>query len=407
MSLPGVEIHGVSKRFKLYKDKPQSFKERVIRAGRNRSEEFWALSDVSFDVAEGETLGLLGHNGSGKSTLLKCVAGTLRPTTGTIRTRGRLAALLELGAGFHGDLTGRENMYLNGSILGFSRTDINSIFDEVVGFAELEQFIDLQVKHYSSGMVARLGFSIAIHVDPDVLLVDEVLSVGDESFQRKCMEKIKGFQRDGRTIFLVTHAADLVRQLCSRAAVLDHGELIAVGPPNDAVRAFRESLVKRGIEIPDEAKETTAERLTRVVRFTATRIEYPNGRSFIYSDEPLGISFDYEASRDVDNCVFAINVIDPDGIMVVGSNSELIGVPTPVQVGRGSVTFKLDRVPLLDGRYQVNLGIHDTEGIEFDHRDGLDSFTVQSHGRAIGRVSIPIHLEHERLTPPLGQVVAG
>ncbi|MEY2569880.1 MAG: lipopolysaccharide transport system ATP-binding protein, partial [Acidimicrobiaceae bacterium] len=243
MSLPGVEIHDVSKRFKLYKDKPQSLKERVIRAGRNRTEDFWALRDVSFDVAEGETLGLLGHNGSGKSTLLKCVAGTLRPTTGTIRTRGRLAALLELGAGFHGDLTGRENMYLNGSILGFSRADIDSIFDEVVGFAELEQFIDLQVKHYSSGMVARLGFSIAIHVDPDVLLVDEVLSVGDESFQRKCMEKIKGFQRDGRTIFLVTHAADLVRQLCSRAAVLDHGELIAVGPPNDAVRAFRDSLV--------------------------------------------------------------------------------------------------------------------------------------------------------------------
>lgn len=399
MSVPAVRIQDVSKRFKLYKDKPTSLKERVIRAGRNRHEEFWALRDIGFDVLEGETLGLLGHNGSGKSTLLKCVAGTLRPTSGTILTRGRLAALLELGAGFHPDLTGRENMYLNGSILGFTRSDIDAIFDEIVAFAELEQFIDLQVKHYSSGMVARLGFSVAIHVDPDVLLVDEVLSVGDEAFQRKCMERIKGFQAEGRTIFLVTHAADLVRQLCHRAAVLDHGELIHVGDPNDSVRAFRDSLVQRGIEIPDEALDLgpNERRVTHLVRITDVRIEYPAGRAYLISDEALKIRLDYEASADVADCVFAINIHDIDGNLLLGANTELLGADGQVRAGRGSVIFTLDRVPLLDGHYPVSLGIHDSRGVEFDHRDQLDFFDVQSTGRLVGRVSFPLRvsLSHE------------
>jgi ABC-2 type transport system ATP-binding protein len=391
---PAVEIENVSKRFKLYRDKPHSLKERAIRAGRNRPEEFWALRDVGFEVDEGETLGLLGHNGSGKSTLLKCVAGTLRPTTGTIRTRGRLAALLELGAGFHGDLTGRENMYLNGSILGFSKTDMDAVFDEIVEFAELGRFIDMQVKHYSSGMTARLGFSVAIHVDPDVLLVDEVLSVGDEAFQRKCIERIKGFQREGRTIFLVTHAADLVRTMCRRGAVLDHGELIALADPNAAVRAFRDSLVKRGIEVPEEANIPDEVVFTKKVRFERVRLEYPSGREFLYSDEPLKIHIAYEAIRSVEDCVFALHLYDMEGNMLIGTNTEVLGQDTPVVPGRGEITFVLERFPLLDGQYHVNLSVHDQQGEVFDNATPPGPINVQSEGRTIGRVSIPIRIEH-------------
>lgn len=392
-----VQIEGVAKRFRLYKDRPTSLKERIIRAGRLQSEDFWALQDVSFDVHEGETLGILGHNGSGKSTLLKCVAGTLRPTRGVIRTRGRLAALLELGAGFHGDLTGRENMYLNGSIIGFSRTDIDRLFDEIVEFSELDQFIDLPVKHYSSGMIARLGFSIAVHVEPDVLLVDEVLSVGDEAFQRKCMERIRGFQRDGRSILLVTHAADLVRQLCDHAAVLDHGQLVIVGEPNDAVREFRETLIKRGIPLPEEAAESIKDRLTHVVRVTSTRLELPGDRPFLFSGEPLRVALGYEAARDVPKCTFSLAVHDQDGNLLLSTETSLLNVECLVKQGPGEVIFDLASVPLLDGHYLVSFGIGDTDGAQFDHREQQDAFDVQSVGRMAGRVAFDISVIHNQL----------
>jgi ABC-2 type transport system ATP-binding protein len=389
-----VDIDHVSKHFKLYREKSQSLKERVIRAGRNPYDEFWALRDVSFAVNEGETVGLLGHNGSGKSTLLKCVAGTLRPTSGTVRVGGRLAALLELGSGFHPELTGRENLYLNGSILGFTHADIDAIFDEIVQFAELDQFIDQQVKHYSSGMYARLAFALAVNVDPDVFVVDEVLAVGDEAFQRKCMERIKGFQRDGRTILLVTHAADLVRLLCDRAAVLDHGELVEFGPPKEAVRAFRDTLIKRGIEIPEEAAETREERLTLAVRITSVRLEFPAGRTYLFSGEPLRITVAYEATRPVPDCVVALEIHDQEGNRLLGTNTEYLGENLGELVGRGSVTFAIDQVHLLDGKYLVSVGIHDRQGVEFDHRDQRDEFDVVSEGRLSGRVHFPMRAVH-------------
>src|SRR5262249_37075034 len=237
-----IEVRGVSKQFRLYHEHYTSLKERVIHFGRIPYEPFWALRDIDFDVEEGSTVGLLGHNGSGKSTLLKCVAGILQPTSGEILTRGRVAALLELGAGFNHELTGRENIFMNASILGLSKKETEKIFDEIVEFSELEKFIDMQVRHYSSGMYVRLGFAVAVNVDPDILLVDEVLSVGDESFQRKCLDRVARFQKEGRTILVVTHAADLVRQVCEHAVVLDHGAIVIDAAPGEAVRAFRESL---------------------------------------------------------------------------------------------------------------------------------------------------------------------
>jgi len=229
----------VSKRFVIRKDK--ALKERIVNFGRSNrhKDDFWALSDVDFEITAGSTVGLVGANGSGKSTLLKVIGGILQPNKGVVEHRGTIAALLELGAGFHPDLTGRENVYLNGSILGLSRKQIDEHFDDIVDFSEIGEFIDTQVKFYSSGMYVRLAFAIAVHVDPDILLVDEVLAVGDEPFQRKCMDKIREFQAEGRTIVFVTHSTEQVLELCHRAIVLSHGRVVFDGKAKPAIDALR------------------------------------------------------------------------------------------------------------------------------------------------------------------------
>lgn len=392
-----IELVDVRKKFTLYREKSQSLKERIIRAGRNPSEEFWALKGISLSVPEGETVGLLGHNGSGKSTLFKCVAGTLRPTTGTIRTRGRIAALLELGSGFHPDLTGRENVYLNGSILGFTAKEIDEIFDEIVDFAEIPDFIDLQVKHYSSGMYARLAFAVAVNVTPDIMLIDEVLSVGDEQFQRKCIDRVKRFQAEGRTIFLVTHAADMVRQLCSRAAVLDHGEMLYDGEPGDAVRVYREALRAKGFEIPAEADERE---LTQEIEIGAVRLEFPasGGRSYLQAGEALRIRIPYRASGGHDDVVFAFHLTDANGELLFGTNSDIVeGGAHTIDEGAGEYVFDLADVPLHTGTFFIDAGIHTLGGLEYDHRPRAAEFQVSNAGaglRSVGRVFVPTTGEH-------------
>src|ERR1700728_1752026 len=241
-----IEVTDISKQFKLYNEKHTSLKERVIHGGKMPYTPFWALRDVNVDINQGETFGILGRNGCGKSTLLKCVAGILKPTSGEIRVRGTLAAMLELGAGFQPDLSGRDNIFLNGSLLGLSRSDIEKRFDDIVAFAELDQFIDNQVKFYSSGMYVRLGFAVAINVEPDVLVIDEVLAVGDERFQRKCLARVKEFQDEGRTIIFVSHSPDQIRSICDKAGVLSDGRLVGHGTPGEAVRIFREHLLEAG-----------------------------------------------------------------------------------------------------------------------------------------------------------------
>src|SRR5687768_17227988 len=278
--------------FRLFRERPTSLKQRLL-VSRSRSEEFWALRDISFDIADGSSMGLIGHNGSGKTTLLKCIAGILRPTAGSIRYRGRLAPLLELGAGFHPDLTGRENVYLNASFLGLSRRQTDRIYNDIVAFAELEEFMDNQVKFYSSGMLVRLGFAVAVHVDPEILLIDEVLAVGDESFQQRCIDRVREFQRDGRTIVLVTHALDTVVDVCDRAVMLDHGVLHMRGEPAEVVRELRHRLLSRDPDFVPELGSREVE--VKAVSFDSGG----DGNGTVWPGAELTIAVDVQANTPV------------------------------------------------------------------------------------------------------------
>jgi ABC-2 type transport system ATP-binding protein len=402
-----IEVRGVSKRFRLYHERYSSLKERMIHFGRVPFEPFWALQNVDFTVEEGTTVGLLGHNGSGKSTLLKCVAGILQPTTGEILTRGRLAALLELGAGFNHELTGRENVFMNASILGLTKRETEAVFDEIVAFAELEKFIDMQVRHYSSGMYVRLGFAVAVNVEPDILLVDEVLSVGDEAFQRKCIDRVKRFQREGRTILFVTHAPDLVRRICDRAVVLNHGEMMIDAAPGEAVRVFRESLSGGdglGAE-PDAATNdadvpasiSRASRATHRVRITGVEFEHAGNRvnrSWLLPDEALTIRVHFETQIETRDVQFGIAIYDEEGRLIFGSNTKMLGHDVVLVPGPGDVAFAFDRVPLLDGTYSVTLGVQATdEATVYDWHEQRYTFEVMNPTRTPGTVSLPLTVQ--------------
>jgi ABC-2 type transport system ATP-binding protein len=399
-----IEIAGVSKRFRLYHEKYQSLKERVIHLGRVPYEEFWALRDVTLEVKEGETVGLLGHNGSGKSTLLKCIAGILQPTSGEVRTVGRMAALLELGAGFHPDLTGRENVFLNGAVLGLPRRVIEQRFDEIVSFAELEWIIDNQVKHYSSGQFVRLGFAVAVNVEPDILLIDEVLAVGDEAFQRKCLDRIKQFQRDGRTIVFVSHSPDLVRSLCDRAAVLDHGVVAGEGTPGVVIRTYREHLLAAN---DTEAPATTGEdgvappakRRNLRIRIDSVDLRSPRsaGQPYLTPGDPLEVHIAFQAGDVGDDVVFGIAIHDIEGKQIFGTNTEVLGTPLGELGTSGEVVFLFDSVPLLDGTYFVTIGITNRDGwVVYDWQEQQHQFEVMNPGRSVGQVAFPVRVEVSR-----------
>jgi ABC-2 type transport system ATP-binding protein len=341
-----IEIDHVSKRFRLFREKPSSLKARLI-SSRSRAEDFWALRDVSFEVRQGESVGLIGHNGSGKTTLLKVIAGILRPTAGVVRSRGRVAALLELGAGFHPELTGRENVYLNASFLGLTRRDTDRVYEDIVEFAEIADFMENQVKFYSSGMLVRLGFAVAVNVDPEILLVDEVLAVGDESFQAKCLNRIRGFQREGRTIVLVTHALDTVRQVCDRAVMLDHGELYAKGSPLDVVRELRYVLLRSDPTfVPEEGSREVELGDVSLIRSDGTT-ERP-----VRAGEDLTIQIDARANRTVPDLVASFQVLDSANYPLV-EGRETVGRID----GKKRVRFVLRDLPLVPGRYFVSVGL--------------------------------------------------
>jgi ABC-2 type transport system ATP-binding protein len=393
-----VQVEGVSKRFRLYREKYQSLKERVLHAGRNPHEDFWALRDVSFEVAEGETVGVLGRNGSGKSTLLKCVSGILQPTNGRVVVRGSLAALLELGAGFQPELSGRENIYLNASLLGLSTKEVERRFDDIVAFAELEQFIDNQVKFYSSGMFVRLGFAVAVNVEPDVLVVDEVLAVGDENFQRKCLARIKEFQDQGRSILFVTHSADLVRQICDRAVVLSSGRLLGLGPAADAIHLYHDHLLEMGSAVDTgmlPAEQEPAEPGNRPIRITAVTMEHPGmgTRPYLLPDEPLTLHVDFEAVEPADDVVFAVEVHDEQGQLIFASDTAVSDLRFDLEPGGHRVDLSFDRVPLLEGAYSVSVGLQNRAGVVYDLREQEGRFEVMNPGRSRGRVALELRAD--------------
>ena len=390
-----VEVDDVSKRFRLYHEKYYSIKERVLHLGNNSYEDFWALKDVGFEVAEGETVGILGRNGSGKSTLLKCMSGILQPTKGRIVVRGALAALLELGAGFQPELSGRENIFLNASLLGLSTREVESRFDEIVAFAELENFIDNQVKYYSSGMYVRLGFAVAVNVDPDILVVDEVLAVGDENFQRKCMGRIKEFQKDGRTILFVTHSADQVRVLCDKAAVLSSGEMLGYASAAEAVALYHEHLLTLAPESAITTSEPTPELPAyRPVTIVAVDVEHPGtgARDHLLPGEPLTVHIGFEAHEPVADMVIGVAIHDQLNDLLYASDTEIMGQRFDVPVGSGQADLTFDHIPFLDGTYNVAIALKSNLGIVFDRRE-MVTFKVMNPGRSSGTVALDFRAE--------------
>ncbi|MGH2573314.1 MAG: ABC transporter ATP-binding protein [Actinomycetota bacterium] len=389
---PAIAVEGVSKRFRRHRENPTSLKERLIRL-RMTQETMWALRDVSVEIPEGQTLGLIGPNGSGKTTLLKVIAGILRPTEGRVTARGRIAPLLALGAGFHIELTGRENVYLNASLLGLTRRETDRLFDEIVGFAELEDFIDNQVKFYSSGMYVRLGFAVAVHVDPSILLVDEVLAVGDIGFQRKCLDRVEGFQREGRTIVFVTHAPDLVARVCDRVLLLDQGRIRTQGEPREVVRDFRALMSKQDLAYGWDQG-------TKEIEIISAEIFGSEGSTpdwFAPGDE-LVIQMDLKASRPVEDPVVSFAIHDDQNQFVYGTNTDWRRTPIPRLEGKQRVQFILKSLPFVGGRYYVTLGVHSRDARQVYHvQEQHYSFDVIRGEENPGAVFIPVECRVERL----------
>jgi ABC-2 type transport system ATP-binding protein len=387
-----IEVNDVSKRFRIYREKPTSLKQRLL-ARRTRAEDFWALRDVSFDVAEGESLALIGHNGSGKSTLLKVVAGILRPTQGAVRQRGRIAALLELGAGFHPELTGKENVYLNASFLGLSRREADGVYDDIVSFAELGDFMGTAVKFYSSGMLVRLGFACAVHVDPDVLLIDEVLAVGDEAFQARCLDRVRSFQRQGRTIVLVSHALDMVRQLCDQAVMLDHGVVHASGNPDDVVREMRLTILKHDLDYASDEGTKEVEILGTALLKGDDPLDAP-----LLPGEALTIQVDLKSNEPVDDPVVSFALHDGTNNFIFGDDTARQGIELDRLEGKRRIRFALTHLPFTGGKYWVTLGVHSRDSQQVYHvQDQRYSFEVRQVEGRRDQTFIPVEVQVEDL----------
>jgi ABC-2 type transport system ATP-binding protein len=379
-----VAARDVRKRFVVRKD--NSLKERLVtlgRLGRQHRQEFWALDGVDFELEAGTTIGLIGHNGSGKSTLLKLIGGILRPTSGSIARRGRIAALLELGAGFHPDLTGRENVYLNASILGLSRAETDARLDSILDFADIGEFIDTQVKFYSSGMYVRLAFAVAIHTDPDVLLVDEVLAVGDEAFQRKCLDKIREFQQEGRTIVIVSHSLGQVIEMCDRAILLDRGRVIVDGDPRTAVNRMRDLLEER--RLTDVAGREAGTNDVRVESARARPVGGRVGRALRAGDD-LEIDVEVSSARPIDDWILAVQIDSTLGQVVYGTTTKRTGHPLGRLEARRLVRLTLHDAAFGPGKYFINVSILDSIGRHLHDLPQATSFDAADDKLAVGTV---------------------
>ncbi len=419
-----IKFSHVSKRFMLHHERPRSFQEMVVSVfglrtlskkgvalPRPSTEEFWALRDVNFSIYTGEAVGIVGENGSGKSTSLKLISRILEPTSGSVSVRGKVSALLELGSGFHPELTGTENIFLHGSLLGIKQKDMASRYDSIVDFAELREFIDTPLKHYSSGMVMRLGFAVAINVDPSILVTDEVLAVGDEGFQRKCLEHIAELRRRGVTIVFVSHALDAVRSLCQRAIWLDKGVLMADGPAPEVLdrylafenekhderkqrdlKQWRANSRASGADLtqtnavmsPDgtgnENNLTNETKLTGPIKIAGVRFLNGSGEEVLAfrTGEPFVIRILYIADRKVEDPTFGLALYSESGSHLNGPNTRFGGLRIPSVAGTGHVDYRVEELTLLAGRYDVTVAVTGPNMTEiFDYQHRKYGFSVQ------------------------------
>jgi ABC-type polysaccharide/polyol phosphate transport system ATPase subunit len=431
---PAIDAVNVSKVYRKYARKKQfaTLKSALLKGSLIRDlqpdETFPALRGVSFRVPKGCTCGVIGRNGSGKSTLLKCVAGITRPTEGHISVDGRISALIELGAGFHPEISGRENIFINGIMLGLSKREVQRRFDEIVDFAELQDFIDAPVKTYSSGMYMRLGFAVAIHVNPDVLLIDEVLAVGDQAFTVKCLDKFAEFRRRNKTILLVTHSLDLVEKFCDRALWLDKGKTHAEGEPRQAVAAYLLDVGKAeeaelakaeavtiaevrdragherpadgaaaaetGVDQPSDVVTTPADMFqategrwgSREVEITAVTLHGSNGEPthVFQSGDPMEVRLRTRAHQALRDFVFGVGMFNADGICCYGTNTNIEQLEPSEISGDGEIHFRIESLDLVEGTYKIDVAAHRLDGYPYDYHRLLYTFRVKSRTKDVG-----------------------
>jgi ABC-type polysaccharide/polyol phosphate transport system ATPase subunit len=423
-----IEVSHVSKVYRRYSRRRQfaTLKSALLSGSLIRDlrpdETFPAVKDVTFTLPKGRTLGVIGRNGSGKSTMLKLVAGITKPTEGQVRVEGRISALIELGAGFHPEISGRENVFINGIMLGLSKRDITRRFDEIVEFAELQDFIDAPVKTYSSGMYMRLGFAVAIHVDPDVLLVDEVLAVGDEGFTHKCLDKFAEFKRRGRTILLVTHSLGLVERFCDDALWLDAGRMMAMGDPKRVVGAYitdvghsEEQQLAAGdakaqesvavvssdepapavlpdhpietVEAPADMFRATEGRWgSREVEITTVRLVGPDGEPghVFQSGQALTVRIGLRAPLAVDDFVIGVGIFNAEGVCCYGTNTNIEEWKAVRLFGDAEARFQIDSLDLVEGTYKLDVAVHKLDGYPYDYHRLLYTFRVKSRTKDVG-----------------------
>jgi len=396
---PAVRFDNVSKRFSLDIDRPRSLQEMFVqRRIRAEAEWFWALRNVSFSIEPGEHVGLIGSNGSGKSTLLKLISRVIRPTTGSITTQGRVAGLLELGTGFHPDLTGRENIFLNASILGIPRLETKRQLDDIIDFADIGPFIDVPVRNYSSGMVVRLGFAITTALQPEVLLIDEVLAVGDQNFQRKCIARLEDLQTRGVTLLLVSHGLGQIRELCNRTIWLAQGAIKADGE-TDLVSA-EYSNAQLAAEKKLTVVETQQNRFgTHQAEITRVELLQADGTVPVYftAGETFRLCLHYHAPQRIERPTFGLAFYRRDGVHVNGPNSVRDGYEIPFLDGTGRVEYVIDQLPLNPGRYELTVAIYNTDStVAIDHHHRLYPFEVRSRTgwNEEGVVHIPAQWQH-------------
>ena len=443
-----IELSNVSKIYRRYGGRQFStlksaLLQRSLLRDLQPSDTFPALTGVTFSVPKGSTCGVIGRNGSGKSTALKLVAGITKPTSGTVRVEGRISALIELGAGFHPEISGRENVFINGIMLGLTKREIQERFDEIVDFAELREFIDAPVKTYSSGMYMRLGFAVAIHVNPDVLLVDEVLAVGDEGFTHKCLDKFAEFRRRGKTILLVTHSLNLVERFCDEALWLDAGRALSHGDPKRVVGAYltkveegetqllaqttakavedagrdeqhrrdgqegqdRQGEQQRPADPTSDMNQATEGRWgSREVEITDVALLDASGQpSFVFhSGDRMSIRLKVRAAHPTDDFVFGIGLFNADGVCCYGTNTYLEEMDPDQLAGEADATFTVESLDLVEGTYKLDVAVHKRDGFPYDYHRLLYTFRVKSRTHDVG-IYRPRHQwsfsPHVRFTP--------